>query len=188
MDSKSAPPAYSEALSGPPAGSQNAGYVAPPGDQGAPGYPPQAVGYPPPAGGYAPPPGPGGYAAQPSAPGYYGQQPQGYSGGGGYAYQQTVVMSQPVSRGMAVGTVPDHMGLAIFTTICCCWPLGLVAIMRAHESRRAVERGDVSAANTYSMEARRYSMWAIGGGIVSIVLAVVIIVVIVSSNTYAYSY
>lgn len=170
MDSKQAPPAYSEAMNAPPAGTQNVGYVPPAGDQG---YPPQA-GY----GGYSQP---GSY----SQPGGGFQQQPGYAASG-YNYQQTVVLNQPVSQGMAVGTVPDHMGLAIFTTICCCWPLGLVAIMRAQESRRALERGDVSSASTYSAEARRYSMWAIAGGLLSLVVAAVIIAVIVTSNSYTY--
>jgi hypothetical protein len=43
-------------------------------------------------------------------------------------------MTQPVnSQGVIINNVPDNMGLAIFVTICCCWPLGLVAIMRASE-------------------------------------------------------
>ncbi|XP_076472208.1 uncharacterized protein LOC143301658 [Babylonia areolata] len=175
MDSKQAPPPdYSEA-----AGTPNQGYVPTAGEQGY-GYPPQA-GYP---AGYSQPSAPGQQQQQQPPPpaGYYNPQP------GGYAFQQTVVTNQPV-RAMAVTTVPDHMGLAIFTTLCCCWPLGLVAIMRAQESRRAVERGDITAATTYSTEARRYSMWAIAGGCVSIVLIIVIVVVYVTtaaSTTYYY--
>ena len=42
-------------------------------------------------------------------------------------------VTQPTAQGMAVNVVPDNMGMAIFTTILCCWPLGLVAIMRAQE-------------------------------------------------------
>lgn len=192
MDSKQAPPpAYFEAVSGPNQGNQNEGYVAPPGDQGsnttAPAYPSQAgypAGYSNPTGAGYGQPAPGGYGQQaPPAQGYYPPS-QGYAGYG-FNQQTAVVVNQPVSgTGMVTQAVPDHMGLAIFTTLCCCWPLGLVAIMRASESRRALERGDLRAASTYSMEARRYSMWAIAGGCISIVLTIVIIVVYVNSSVY----
>nr|KAG5687442.1 hypothetical protein BaRGS_030344 [Batillaria attramentaria] len=97
-------------------------------------------------------------------------------------------MNQPTAGGVMVNTVPDNMGLAIFTTICCCWPLGLIAIMRAQEARRAVDRGDLGAASTYSQESRRYSLFAIAGGCVSIVIAIIIIVVVVTQNNTYYGY
>ncbi|KAK7099372.1 proline-rich transmembrane protein 1-like isoform X2 [Littorina saxatilis] len=192
MAEKQAPPSYNDAAGTPAGGDYNAGYAPPQGDQG--GYPPAQN----PQGGQ-----PGNYPAQPGyPPGYgagYGQYPPQQQGGFNpgqhqpgqhqqYQYQQnTVVMTQPTQQGMIINNVPDNMGLAIFTTICCCWPLGIVAIMRAQESRRALDRGDMLSAGTLSAESRRYSMWAIAGGCVSIVIAVIIIVVVVinmQNNTY----
>ena len=49
-----------------------------------------------------------------------------------------------------------------------------------------MERGDFVTASTMSGEARRYSMWAIAGGCISIVIAIVIIVVVVTQNTTYY--
>lgn len=91
---------------------------------------------------------------------------------------------------MAVNVVPDNMGMAIFTTILCCWPLGLVAIMRAQESRRAMERGDIATAMRMSTEARRYSVWAIIAGCITIAFSITILVVVItqSSTYYSYSY
>jgi hypothetical protein len=41
-----------------------------------------------------------------------------------------------------------------------------------------------------SAESRRYSMWAIAGGCISIVIAIIVIVVVVTQNAryYYYSY
>ncbi|KAL8611779.1 hypothetical protein ACOMHN_009461 [Nucella lapillus] len=72
--------------------------------------------------------------------------------------------------------------MAVFTTICCCWPLGLVAILRAQESRRALERGDMLSASVFSTESRRFSVWAVAGGVFCLVVSVVIIIVIVRLN------
>lgn len=178
MDGKEGapPPTYSEAASAPTLGGYNAGYAPPPGDQGGAGHPPQGgygMGYPP-----QQQYGMAGYGQQPA----YNQQPYGFQS----QQQQTVVVSQPTAGGMVVNSVQDNMGLAIFTTICCCWPLGLIAIMRAQESRRALERGDFPAASTFSQESRRYSLFAIAGGCISIVIAIIIIVVVVTQNSYYY--
>ncbi|PVD33590.1 hypothetical protein C0Q70_04847 [Pomacea canaliculata] len=156
------------------------------------GYPPQQ-GY---GGGYAPQPGyapqqgyvaqpgyaaPPGYAAQ---PGYGYQTPQSYT-----SNQSTVVVTQPVAAVPVVHSVQDNMGLAIFTTICCCWPIGLFAIMRASESRTALASGDFQRAQTLSQESRRFSLFAIAGGCVSIVIVIVAVVVTITNRSnYYYGY
>ncbi|XP_025084743.1 proline-rich transmembrane protein 1-like isoform X1 [Pomacea canaliculata] len=136
-------------------------------------------------GGYASLPG---YVAQPgyaAQPGYTVQPQQGHS----YNHS-AVVVTQPVAAIPVVNSVTDNMGLAIFTTICCCWPIGLFAIMKASESRTALASGDFQRAQTLSQESRRLSLFSIAGGCVSIVIVIIAVVVSITnrSSDYYYSY
>ncbi|XP_025084739.1 proline-rich transmembrane protein 1-like isoform X2 [Pomacea canaliculata] len=95
---------------------------------GNPGFAGNSFGYPssyPPQQGYGE-----GYAAQP------GYQPT----------QQDYKSNQPT----VVVTFQDHMCLAIFTTLCCFWPIGIFAIFRACEARKARATGYFELAQTLS--------------------------------------
>ncbi|PVD33584.1 hypothetical protein C0Q70_04841 [Pomacea canaliculata] len=101
------------------------------------------------------------------------QPQQGYS----YNHNSAVVVTQPVTAVPVVNSVPDNMGLAIFTTICCCWPIGLFAIMKASQSRTALASGDTQRAQNLSQESRRLSLVAIAFGCVAIVIVIIAAVV-----------
>ncbi|XP_025084748.1 proline-rich transmembrane protein 1-like isoform X1 [Pomacea canaliculata] len=123
---------------------------------------------------------------QGNQPGYpqqrYAVQPQQ-----GYSYNHsTVIVTQPVAAVPVVHSVPDNMGLAIFTTLCCCWPIGLFAIMKASESRTALESGDIQRAQTLSQESRRLSLFSIIGGIVSIVIFIIAAVFSITNRSSYY--
>ncbi|XP_071099322.1 proline-rich transmembrane protein 1-like [Haliotis cracherodii] len=123
----------------------------------------------------------------PQQPQQYGmqQQPQQY----GMQQQTNVVVNQPGVNYSAVHTnAPDNMGLAIFATICCFWPLGIVAIMRASEARNALTQGDMNGAVLLSAQSRRLSLWAVACGCISIVLIIVIVVayVVTYNNSSCY--
>ena len=49
--------------------------------------------------------------------------------------------------------IPSHMTKAILTTLCCCLPLGIVAIVKASSVSSAVRRGDYEEARQLSEEA-----------------------------------
>lgn len=72
---------------------------------------------------------------------------------------------------------PDHLGYAIFVTICCCWPLGIIAILRASDSRAAASRGDIQTAEMKSREALKMAHIALGIGITVMVLSVLFSIV-----------
>ncbi|MBQ8158112.1 MAG: CD225/dispanin family protein [Prevotella sp.] len=62
---------------------------------------------------------------------------------------------------------PDNnMALAIFTTICCCLPLGIVAIVKANSVNTLYLMKQYDAANQAAQEAKKWS-------IIGIVLSVV---------------
>ena len=73
---------------------------------------------------------------------------------------------------------PDHFVLAILATIFCCFPLGLIGILKSNECRSARERGDRDAAYQHSRSAKKFSLIAVGCGIAVYVLIVAIYAVL----------
>jgi len=69
----------------------------------------------------------------------------------------------------------DYMCYSIFVTLCCCWLVGIFAIMRSSDCRAAIVAGDRVAAEVRSREARSRANLALGLGIGSLVLSFVII-------------
>ncbi|CAL1538280.1 unnamed protein product [Lymnaea stagnalis] len=168
------PPAYTDL----PPGEQQQ-YAPPPGYTQQPGYPgyygpPQpGYGYPqqgfehPPQQGYGPPPNYMGVAP----PGQYPQQQFQYTG-----TNNIVVTQQPGSYPIVGGPAPpDHMCAAIFVTLCCFWPTGIVAIMRASDARSALARGDIPAATAHARSAKSMVTISVVIGIIAFVLVAIII-------------
>ncbi|XP_076450358.1 uncharacterized protein LOC143286607 [Babylonia areolata] len=181
MEEKGAPPPSYVEIESPEDGSLNAGYTPLPGDQeGPPGTHPPSEGpatYP-----------PASYGTTDYQPVTLAPQSSDQLGYASQAcdFQKSVMMAQPKIHTVMISSVPDHMNLAVFTTVCCCWPLGLVAILRAQESRRALQQGDMISASVFASESRRFSLWAIAGGVLCLVISVVIIIVIVRLNYNVY--
>ncbi|KAM4633617.1 proline rich transmembrane protein 1B isoform 2-T2 [Polymixia lowei] len=124
-------------------------------------YPGPAQGYPPHPQGYGPPPQYGGaaYAPYPMAPGqHYPAQP----GTAAVTVQPTVY----VTRAPLATPINDYMGYSVFTMLCCCLPLGIAALIYSISTRKAVERGELQAAERSSTVARRLNYAALGIGII----------------------
>ncbi|XP_025084741.1 proline-rich transmembrane protein 1-like [Pomacea canaliculata] len=162
MDEKQAlPPANNEATEGYPG-------------TGNPGFAGDAIGYPssyPPQQGYGE-----GYAAQ---PGYQPTQQDNKSN------QSTVIV---ITRGLRSYSkkFEDHMCLAIFTTIFCFWPIGLLAIFRACEARKALAARYYQSAQTLSEQSRLLSLIGIGVGCVAIVITIIVVVVLAVNRVNDY--
>ncbi|XP_025084746.1 proline-rich transmembrane protein 1-like isoform X1 [Pomacea canaliculata] len=119
-----------------------------------------------------------GYVAQPG----YAVQPQQ-----GHSYNHSaVIVTQPVAAIPVVHSVPDNMGLAVFATICCCWPIGIFAIMKASESRTALASGDFQRAQTLSQQSRRFALFSILGGIGSVIIVIISVVVRINNRSSYY--
>ncbi|XP_022307414.1 proline-rich transmembrane protein 1-like [Crassostrea virginica] len=112
----------------------------------------------------------------------YGQPPQyapqPYSDhpgfpAGGYTTNTVLVAPGPVT--MNEPPPPDYMTRAIFVTICCFWPTGIFAIMKASESRSAYARGDFQSARSNANSARQLSNISIMAGVASVLIGIIIV-------------
>jgi hypothetical protein len=56
------------------------------------------------------------------------------------------------------GPKPDtHLGLAIASTLLCCWPVGIVAIINAAQVSSKYNAGDIAGARNASENAKKYA-------------------------------
>lgn len=69
---------------------------------------------------------------------------------------------------------PDNnMILAIFTTLCCCLPLGIVAIIKASNVNNLYMMKQYDAAIQASADAKKWSLIGIGLGVVFQVIYII---------------
>ena len=66
---------------------------------------------------------------------------------------------------------------AILTTICCCWPLGIVAIVYAAKVNNLYMTGQYQAAQEASANAKKWSIITAIGGAVVVLLYVIFYVI-----------
>lgn len=70
---------------------------------------------------------------------------------------------------------PDsHLGLAIFTTLCCCLPLGIMAILKAIKVGDYYTMKQYEAANQASAEAKKWCIYGIASMFVVDVVWIII--------------
>nr|XP_008115497.1 PREDICTED: tumor suppressor candidate 5 homolog [Anolis carolinensis] len=70
---------------------------------------------------------------------------------------------------------PDYLIYSIFTSICCCIPLGMAAVYYSVLTRKANRLGDFAASQKYSSLARNLAHTAMGVGLFFIVLSIIIV-------------
>lgn len=155
------PPEYSETAR--PPGQQPPYYSAAP-----PVVSPQAPVYPAPEGGYVIP-------GQPGASPVVGQP-------------QVIYVQAPI---IPEEEAPDHLVKAILVTVCCCLPLGIVAILKSTECRSARMRGDRANAVLHGREAKKYACIGFGIGTALFVFALalygVVIALTLSGGQHGYN-
>jgi hypothetical protein len=77
--------------------------------------------------------------------------------------------------GAMVGQRPDnYLMWSILSTICCCLPLGIPAIVNAAQVNGAWSRGDVAGAMRHSAQAKKFTIIAAAAGGVLNVLALAV--------------
>ncbi|XP_038052855.1 proline-rich transmembrane protein 1-like [Patiria miniata] len=93
-----------------------------------------------------------------------------------YPPGHTAVAPQPqtiISTYTAVCQPNDYFGLALFVTILCCLPLGVVGLIKSNDVRNRFRFGDIAGAEQASREAKTFSLAGLIIGIVALVLAII---------------
>ncbi|KAF4102819.1 trafficking regulator of GLUT4 1-like [Onychostoma macrolepis] len=115
------------------------------------------------------------FPCQPAPQGPYAQGP--YSG-------QTVVAAQPavfVTAAPLASPAPDYMGYSIFTMLCCCFPLGIAALIFSCSTRDANYSGRRELAEKNSKTARTLNHVAVVLGLIIIVLYIIYYFVLINN-------
>jgi len=63
-------------------------------------------------------------------------------------------------------TIPNYLVQSILVTLCCCLPLGVVAIVFAAQVNSKLAAGDIAGAQDASQKARMFCWIAFGVGLV----------------------
>lgn len=94
-------------------------------------------------------------------------------------------MTAPQYGQSGVGPAPNNnLVWAILTTVFCCLPLGVVAIVKAAQVNSLWAQGQQDAARKAADDAKKWSIWAAVAGVVVAILYVIFVVVIgVSANS-----
>ncbi|XP_048729226.1 proline-rich transmembrane protein 1-like isoform X2 [Ostrea edulis] len=128
-----------------------------------------------------------GYPPQYQPPQQYAPQYTDHPGfpAGGYSANTVVLAPGPMT--MNDPPPPDYMNRAIFVTICCFWPTGIFAIMKASESRSAYARGDIQSARSNASSARQLTNISIMAGVASVLVSIIIVGVYLGLILRSYS-
>lgn len=88
-------------------------------------------------------------------------------------------MTAPQYGQAAPGPPPDNnLVWAILSTVFCCLPLGVVAIIKSTQVSGLWAQGQFDAARKSADDAKKFAMWAAIAGVVVIVLYVIFVVLV----------
>lgn len=65
---------------------------------------------------------------------------------------------------------PNYLIWAILSTVLCCLPLGIASIVFAAQVNGKWAAGDVAGAQESSAKARKFAIWAVVAGIITIII------------------
>lgn len=84
----------------------------------------------------------------------------------------SAVIQDVGSTALAEGPVPNYMAQAILTTLFCCLPFGIAAIVYAAQVTPKLQAGDRVGALASSAKARQWSWVAFGLGLIVVLIYV----------------
>ena len=90
----------------------------------------------------------------------------------------------PGAQPMAPVNVPNYLVFAILTTVLCCLPAGIPAIVYAAQVNGKLQAGDIAGATLASKNAKMWCWIAFGAGLVVCVLYALLMMVGVLSNMH----
>ena len=72
--------------------------------------------------------------------------------------------------GVPVATIPNYLVQSIIVTLCCCLPLGVVAIIFSAQVNSKLAAGDIAGAQEASSKAKLFAWLGFGIGLVVIII------------------
>ncbi|KAJ8049451.1 Proline-rich transmembrane protein 1 [Holothuria leucospilota] len=101
-------------------------------------------------------------------------------------HMQQQVHSQSIVRvNNSMPDINDYFGLALFVTLCCCLPFGIVALVKSKEVKTRVASGDQQGALEASESAK---LWSHAGLITGLVQFAIVILFWLILDYYGYSF
>ena len=88
-------------------------------------------------------------------------------------YSRPPSMEAAYARAPIPENIPNNLSKAIFATVCCCIPLGIVAIVNAAKVDGLVARGEYGLARDASRKADQIANWSIIIGLIIGVLQII---------------
>ncbi|KAG7314530.1 hypothetical protein KOW79_021833 [Hemibagrus wyckioides] len=85
---------------------------------------------------------------------------------------------EPNIAGTGVVHAPTYLGWSIFNTLCCCLPLGIIAIVFSCRTDTANTIGDSTRANAHSSTAKKLNIASLVIGIVFLIIIIIFYVVV----------
>ncbi len=83
------------------------------------------------------------------------------------------------------GSPPDNnLVWAIICTVACCLPLGIIAIIKSTKVKELWLQGDHAGAQKAADDAKKFSLWGIGVGVVFLVIYFILVGIGVASNGF----
>lgn len=77
-----------------------------------------------------------------------------------------------------VSNPPDnHLAWAIISTILCCWPIGIFAIIKSTKVNSLWQQGDTAGAQKASEDAKKFSVYAAIAGVTFGIIYLIIVLV-----------
>lgn len=90
---------------------------------------------------------------------------------------------QPYGQAGAGPAPSNNLVWAILTTVFCCLPLGIVAIVKASQVNGLWAQGQYDAANKAAEEAKKWSIWAAVLGVAAAILYVIFWVAVIGNSS-----
>ena len=85
----------------------------------------------------------------------------------------------------SLGNPPDNnLVWAILCTVLCCLPLGIVAIIKSTKVKELWAQGDQEGALKAAADAKKYSLWGAGIGLIFVILYFILMAVGFAGNAF----
>lgn len=79
-------------------------------------------------------------------------------------------------------TVPNNLVLAILSTLFCCLPIGIVAIIQATKVNSFVAQGNIAAAQEASAKAKKFAIIAAVAWVIMVIISTIFTVIFLALN------